>query len=202
MRCQPAAQEAEKPGSWCQHYSFSADRIAATPADRLCPVAQRARLLRTIGDVNCELRQAAASDEPFLREMLYLALFVLPGEPPLPWSVLSNPAIGQYVDGWGTRSGDSGLIALVNGVPVGAAWLRCFPASEPGYAFVNEGSVAVLAAHRAKGIGWRLMHQLLQGVDAASLSYDPANPAWRLYIRLGFKPLPDGRTMLRMKSPR
>jgi len=163
------------------------------------------RLLRTIGDVNSELRQATPSDEPFLREMLYLALFVPPGEAPLPRSVLSNPAIGRYVDGWGTRSGDSGLIALVNGVPVGAAWLRCFPASEPGYGFVNEEtpelSAAVLPTHRAKGIGSRLVDQLLQGVDATSLSCDPANPARRLYIRLGFKPLPDGRTMLRMKSP-
>jgi len=136
--------------------------------------------------------------------MLYLALFVPPGEPPLPRSVLGNPAIARYVDGWGTRSGDSGLIALVNGASVGAAWLRCFPASEPGYGFVDEGtpelSVAVLPAHRGKGIGSRLVDQLLQRVDATSLSCDPANPAWRLYIRLGFKPLPDGRTMLRMKS--
>jgi hypothetical protein len=38
------------------------------------------------------------------------------------------------------------------------------------------------------------------GVDAASISCGPANPAWRLYIRLGFAPLEDGRTMLRVKS--
>ena len=155
--------------------------------------------------MSCQLRQAAASDEPFLWEMLYLALFVPPGEPPLPRSVLGNPAIARYVDGWGTRRGDSGIIALVNGAAVGAAWLRCFPASEPGYGFVDdrtpELSVSVQPAHRGKGIGSRLMDKLLQGVDATSLSCDPANPAWRLYIRLGFKPLPDGQTMLRMKSP-
>jgi GNAT superfamily N-acetyltransferase len=69
------------------------------------------------------------------------------------------------------------------------------------YGFVDERtpelSVAVLAAHRGKGIGSRLVDGLLQGVRATSLSCDPANPAWRLYVRLGFEPLPDGRTMLR-----
>ena len=155
------------------------------------------------GEVNYELRAATPSDEPFLWEMLYLALFVPPGEPPLPRSVLRDPAIARYVEGWRTRSGDSGLIALVDGAPVGAAWLRCFPASDPGYGFVDERtpelSVAVLAPHRGKGIGSRLIGGLLQDAGATSLSCDPANPAWRLYVRLGFEPLPDGRTMLRKK---
>jgi GNAT superfamily N-acetyltransferase len=136
--------------------------------------------------------------------MLYLALFVPPGEPPRSRSVLGDPAIARYVKGWGTRSGDSGLIALVEGIPVGAAWLRCFPASEPGYGFVDERtpelSIAVLPAYRAKGIGSLLLERLLQDVYTASLSCDPANPARRLYIRLGFAPLEDGRTMLRVKS--
>jgi ribosomal protein S18 acetylase RimI-like enzyme len=150
------------------------------------------------------LRPAAASDEPFLWEMLYLALFVPPGQEPLPRTVLGNPAIARYVSNWGTQRGDSGLIALVNGAPVGAVWLRRFPASSPGYGFVKEGtpelSVAVLPAYRAQGIGSRLVEEMLHNVKAASLSCDPANPAWRLYIRLGFKPLLNGRTMLRTNS--
>jgi len=154
--------------------------------------------------VSCELRPAEASDEVFLREMLYLALFVPPGQPPLPRSVLGDPAIARYVDSWGTRSGDSGLIALVHHVPVGAAWLRLFPASDPGYGFIDEStpelSVALLPSYRNKGIGSFLVARLLEGVDAVSLSCDPANPARRLYIRLGFAPLEDGRTMLRVKS--
>jgi GNAT superfamily N-acetyltransferase len=151
--------------------------------------------------VNCELRAAVPSDEPFLREMLYLAVFVPPGEPPLPWSILSNPAIARYVEGWGTQNGDSGLIALVHGVPVGAAWLRYFPASCPGYGYVDEKTpeltIALHPAWRGKGIGSLLLERLLEGVPAASLSCDPANPARTLYVRLGFRPMPDGRTMLR-----
>jgi GNAT superfamily N-acetyltransferase len=162
-------------------------------------------LLRDNRDVRCELRPAKASDEPFLREMLYLALFVPPGEPPLPRSVLTDPAIARYVEGWGTQPGDSGLIALVDGAPVGAAWLRCFPAWCPGYGYVDERtpelSVALLPAHRGNGIGSLLLERLLDGIPATSLSCDPANPAWRLYVRLGFKPLEDGRTMFRMNPP-
>jgi GNAT superfamily N-acetyltransferase len=154
--------------------------------------------------VSCKLRAATVTDEPFLWEMLYLALFVPAGEPPQPRSVLREPAVARYVEGWGMRRGDSGLIALVSGAPVGAAWLRCFPASEPGYGFVDEStpelSIAVLSAYRGKGIGSRLLKVLLQGVDATSLSCDPANPAWRLYVRHGFDPLPDGRTMLRINK--
>ena len=36
------------------------------------------------------------------------------------------------------RSGDLGLIALIDGAPVGAGWLRYFAASDPGYGFVGE----------------------------------------------------------------
>jgi len=155
--------------------------------------------------VSFEVRAANFSDEPFLWEMLYLALFVPPGEPPLPRSVLRDPAIARYVQGWGTRQNDKGLVALVDTSPVGAAWLRWFPASDPGYGFVDESipelSVAVLPAHRGKGIGSLLLEQLLQGVPSTSLSCDPQNPAWRLYLRLGFEALPDGQKMLRKIMP-
>jgi GNAT superfamily N-acetyltransferase len=155
--------------------------------------------------VSFELRAANVSDEPFLWEMLYLALFVPPGEPPLPRSVLRDPAIARHVQGWGTRRDGEGLVALVETSLVGAAWLRQFPASDPGCGFVDESipelSVAVLPAHRGKGIGSSLLERLLQGVPLTSLSCDPQNPAWRLYLRLGFKPLLDGRKMLRTTTP-
>lgn len=148
-----------------------------------------------------QVRTATAADEAFLWDMLYLALYVPARDPPLPRSVLTEPALARYVENWGARPGDRGLIAVKDRVPVGAAWLRLFPSSDPGYGFVDETipelSVAVQPECRGHGIGSRLLEGLLREVPAVSLSCDPANPAWRLYLRLGFRVLPDGRTMLR-----
>jgi GNAT superfamily N-acetyltransferase len=153
--------------------------------------------------MNLELRAAVKADEPFLREMLYLALFVPAGHDPLPRSVLNEPSIAKYFDGWGTWAGDRGFVALTDGAPIGAAWLRLFPATDPGYGFVSEQipelSVAVEPEHRGKGIGTILMQRLIEDAGAISLSCDPTNPARRLYTRLGFEELADSRTMLRRR---
>jgi len=146
------------------------------------------------------LRQASTDDVIFLRDMLYLALFVPIGSPPWPRSVLEDPQIARYVRGFGTRPGDYGAIADVDGEPRGAAWLRYLTADSPGYGFVDEATaeltIAVTNAYRNHGIGALLVTHLQQRVRAISLSCDPVNPAWRLYRRAGFEPLPDGRTLL------
>ena len=152
--------------------------------------------------VTLGFRNATCTDESFLWDMLYLALYVQPGDPPLPRSILREPAIARYVRDWGTRPGDQGLIAVEAGISIGAAWLRFFPASDPGYGYVSEAipelSIAVLPDCRGKGIGSQLLDSLLDGVPTVSLSCDPKNPAWKLYRRFGFTAQPDGRTMLRI----
>ncbi len=45
------------------------------------------------------MRAATSDDEPFLREMLYAALYVPAGADPFPRSVLAEPAIAAYVRG-------------------------------------------------------------------------------------------------------
>ena len=54
----------------------------------------------------------------------------------------------RYVRGWG-RPGDTAVIALEGGFPVGAAWYRLFPASEPGYGFVDERDARARDRRRA-----------------------------------------------------
>ena len=141
------------------------------------------------------IRRASADDSAFLREMLYLALFVPPGAPPFPRSILDEPSIDCYLRGWPRRLGDVGLIAVLDDTPVGAAWLRRFTPDAPGYGFVDaatpELTVAVLEAYRNRGIGMQLIAALKERVPRISLSCDPANPACRLYQRAGFVPTPD-----------
>ena len=140
------------------------------------------------------IRIASTADQSVLEEMLYLALWQPPGTPPPPRSVLQAPELSRYVSGWGTRPGDFGLIAAAVSAPVvGAAWLRVH-APPGGYGFwrpdTPELSVAVLPGHRNQGIGSALLRALLSAANAmfpaVSLSVALANPAFRLYQRLGF----------------
>ena len=140
--------------------------------------------------MNITVRASQKSDEPFLWEMLYQALYVPEGEPPLPREIVQQPELSQYVHDWG-QPDDMGVIALADEKPIGAVWLRQIKA----YGYVDdktpELSIAVLPDYRGQGIGTRLMQELLATVRsqyaALSLSVSIDNPALRLYQRLGFE---------------
>ena len=158
---------------------------------------------------NITFRLAAASDEPVLRDMLYLAVFVPPGSPSPPYSVVAQPELARYVSGWGRR-GDAGIIAIAaNGAPIGAAWLRLWSEQDRGYGFVDaltpELSVAVRQEARGGGIGTELLRRLLQRADGSydkvSLSVSAENPAVRLYQRFGFRlSALDGASMIMTRT--
>src|SRR5947209_20301944 len=81
------------------------------------------------------------------------------------WRLNEDPdlPVARYVNNWG-RPGDAGLIAWENG-PIGAAWYRVFPASSPGFGFVDEQTpeltIAVVPSRRGSGLGGQLMEALL-----------------------------------------
>jgi ribosomal protein S18 acetylase RimI-like enzyme len=114
---------------------------------------------------------------------------------PTPDEALSDPHVARYLRSWG-RAGDLGVIAEDASGPIGAAWCRLLPASEPGYGFVAEDvpeiSIAVRAEHRGEGVGQRLLTALIedassQGIRALSLSVHALNPAAvHIYERAGF----------------
>lgn len=141
------------------------------------------------------VRPATKDDEPFLWEMLYQALFVLPGQPPFPREILDAPEISRYVEDWG-KPDDIALLAveMESGKSVGAAWLRLFTGEHKGYGYVDDATpeltIAVLPHHRGKGVGEKLMNELLLAArahyTAVSLSVSIGNPAARFYQRLGF----------------
>jgi GNAT superfamily N-acetyltransferase len=138
------------------------------------------------------LRKGGAQDVRFLRDMLHHAYY---WRERVPGSLVS-----RYVRGWG-RPGDTALIALENGFPVGAAWFRLFSAAEPGYGFVDESTpelaIAVVPSKRGHGIGDDLLSALIQKAQSAgygrlSLSVEPGNPARKLYERHGFAVVDEG----------
>ncbi|MGB3257934.1 MAG: GNAT family N-acetyltransferase [Ornithinimicrobium sp.] len=137
-----------------------------------------------------------ASDADFLVQMLVVAAFWRSDRPPgSVREVLSQPQLAHYVTGW-PRADDLGVIALDGEQSVGAAWVRLFPRSDPGYGFVNattpELSMGVVRMWRGRGVGSLLLEALIaagrdQGLKTLSLSVEPDNDARRLYERVGFR---------------
>jgi ribosomal protein S18 acetylase RimI-like enzyme len=138
------------------------------------------------------LRRGGAQDVRFLRDMLHHAYY---WRERVPGSLVS-----RYVRGWG-RPGDTAVIALAGGFPVGAAWYRLFTREEPGYGFVDaetpELAIAVVPSKRGHGVGDELLRALIERGRAAgfarlSLSVEPGNPARKLYERHGFEVVDQG----------
>ena len=138
------------------------------------------------------LRRGGAQDVRFLRDMLVHAYY---------WRArVPGSLVSRYVRGWG-RPGDTAVIALEGGFPVGAAWFRVFPTAEPGYGFVEEGklelAIAVVPSKRGHVVGDELLKALLEkakagGYKQISLSVEPGNPARKLYERHGFDVVDEG----------
>src|SRR5688500_19484824 len=138
------------------------------------------------------LRRGGVQDVRFLRDMLVHAYY---------WRArVPGSLVSRYVRGWG-RPGDTAVIAIAGGFPVGAAWFRLFRPTEPGYGFVDaetpELAIAVVPSKRGHGVGDELLQALLAkaraaGYERLSLSVEPGNPARKLYERHGFEVVDEG----------
>jgi hypothetical protein len=74
--------------------------------------------------MDAHIRTITADDESFLWTALYNALHVPPGAGAFPPEIVHEPDLARYVVGWRRRDGDLGVLAEVEGEPVGAAWLH------------------------------------------------------------------------------
>ena len=143
----------------------------------------------------------------FLEEMLYEALFVPPGQPKYPKSIIENPDIKKYIENWNQKEGDLAIVGVENDKLVAAIWGRKFDELKKGYGFVDkdipEISMAVKKEYRNQGIGTNLInvieHEFIEmGITNLSLSVDKLNPAKRLYERCGFKLFEEQGTAITM----
>lgn len=156
------------------------------------------------------IREIRAEDYPLLEEFLYLAVYQRDPLQPVPRSVIDEPRVHNYIDGFGARVQDHGLVAETDGRVIGAAWARVLGGDPRGYGYVDnatpELAISLLPAYRNKGIGTRLMRSLLGHLAAAgytktSLSVDRDNSASRMYARLGFEVLAEQDEDLIMIRP-
>lgn len=138
-----------------------------------------------------KIRQIKKTEYDVLADFLYQAIFLLPGTDPLPREVINNPQIYIYINNFGDKN-DCGVVAEQDGKIVGAAWTRIIPA----YGHIDdetpELAMSVLPEYRNKGIGTKMLKKLFEllsqrGYKQTSLSVQKANPALRLYERMGYK---------------
>lgn len=142
------------------------------------------------------IRSATSADADFLTDMLVAAVNWEPRRDRSREEVMADPEAAHYVSGW-MNSTDLGVVAVSSaGQPIGAAWLRYLPATDPGYGFVRDDvpelGMGVVASWRGQGVGRTLLRSVLDaaraaGITAVSLSVERANFAVRLYESEGFR---------------
>lgn len=138
-----------------------------------------------------EIRSLKSEEIPLLEEFLYQAIFIPQGLEPLPRSILNEPELEMYIKDFGQQPDDWALAAEVDGLLVGAVWVRIM--KDYGY-FDDQTpslSISFLPDFRGQGLGQQLMTAMLdllkaKGYPSVSLSVSKDNPAVRFYQRLGF----------------
>jgi ribosomal protein S18 acetylase RimI-like enzyme len=155
--------------------------------------------------MDVRIRRVTPADEPFLWDMLYLATHLADAGIPST-AVRTDPALARYVEGWG-RPHDEGVVALDprTNERLGAAWMRLLTGDNRGAGYVDDATpevaLAVLPAHRRRGIAQKLLLALIDGparsYPAISVSSLATNPALGMYRRLGFEPVAGSRTAIR-----
>ena len=133
---------------------------------------------------------------PFLREMLYEAVFWRDSaEKPSLEEGLDYPEVKKVLAGWGERDGDTAVVATLDSIPVGAAWYRYWTDSNPIRGYVDRDTpVVVIAVHRdyrRRGVGtstieWLIDHASKHSIRRLSLAASKDNYAMNLYRQQGF----------------
>jgi len=146
--------------------------------------------------MNLVLRKSRPSDFPFLRNILYEAVFwrASPDRPSLEEG-LAYPEVEKALAGWGERDGDIAVVATVDSTPAGACWFRYWADDNHVIGYVEENTpvlvIGVLRAYRHQGLGrrmikWLVDHASRHSIQQISLSVSKDNHAIDLYRQQGF----------------
>ncbi|WMI80785.1 GNAT family N-acetyltransferase [Anaerotignum sp. MB30-C6] len=127
-----------------------------------------------------------------LTEFIYEAIFQKEGDKPIPRTIIQEPCIWIYIDGFGSKKDDHCLVAEVDGYTVGAVWVRCIKAFGHIDDSVPELAISLYPQYRGKGIGSELMKEMLKilrekGYPRTSLAVQKDNYAVKMYQKVGFE---------------
>lgn len=139
-----------------------------------------------------QIRPIQPDEYGVLEDFLYEAIFIPEGVEPPPREIIAQPELQVYLEGFGTRRGDHGLVAEVGGRIVGAVWVRIMD----DYGHIDDETpslaISLYPAFRNHGIGTALMQAMLrllaqEGFPRVSLAVQKANYAVRMYRKVGFE---------------
>ena len=142
--------------------------------------------------MNYIIREMLEYEYSLLNEFIYEAIFVPEGVPTPEKSIINNPDVQVYVEGFGTKKDDYCVVAEVNNKVVGAAWVRIM--NDYGHIDDETPSLAIslYKEYRGLGIGTALMKKLLatlkdKGYNRTSLAVQKANYALKMYQDVGYE---------------
>ena len=138
------------------------------------------------------IRKLSSKEICLLKDFLYEAIFIPKGVEPPPRDIVERPELRIYYDYFGTGAADHCLVAEADDHVVGAVWTRIMD----DYGHVDDETpsfaISLIPEYRGKGIGTRLMKDMLsllkaQGFKRTSLAVQKANYAVRMYKNVGFE---------------
>lgn len=146
--------------------------------------------------MDIEIRKFIDSDLPFLKQMLFEAVYWNSGNNKPDFEEgLSRKGVREAIEDFGKYDDDFASVAKQNGSYAGAAWYRTYEKDKSIRGYVDADTpVAVIAVQndsRRKGIGDRLLKGLIEnarskGFDKISLCVTKSNHALKLYRNNGF----------------
>ena len=147
--------------------------------------------------MECRIRPLRPEErEAVLGEMMYQALYHPEGGR-YARDIVLIPALRKYFADFNGPH-DRCLVAEAGGNVAEAVWTPLLTVKEAGYGYVDdetpELAIALLPEHRGRGIGTRLLREMIgvlraAGYQKVSLSVHRTNPAAGLYRALGFEPV-------------
>ncbi len=151
------------------------------------------------------VREAVATDEGFIKEMLYLAA----NAPGRPWPSFSEsmaePRNQRFWRGFGASS-DLGVVAERSDRPIGAAWIRHLGAQSSSVdEDVRTLAIGVVEHERGRGVGQVLLDALVVSANRARLTAidltvgGSNRAAMRLYSSRGFVVVADSGNSVQMR---
>lgn len=141
-----------------------------------------------------------------LEDFLYDAIYKPEGMEQPSREIIRQPELAVYIENFG-QPDDLCLVAVSEGVLLGAVWCRVLSGKKRGYGSVGEHTpelaISVREEFRHQGIGKQLMREMLsllktKGYGDVSLSVNRENIAFEIYKNLGFQIVKEQETEVLM----